>query len=492
MPLERILRNRRCHEIVFFLCARGINNSPSGFAEICIHDCAEQALVDDLRQRDKKIQGLELEREALAVQCAIFMSTVNATAAAKTGATIANSVDGSSERPDLSQERNGTGAPAGEQKVTETRELCDTPSAVSTPHEKNDGVRDGEDVWLANAEGDHPVKGLEAGKRKASQGEGAKAPADQGRESSVDKKRGAGTTHLRQKSDKASETQHRGHRKEPRSTSAVLPTGDGSRLQRKQLAPPTTAGRRRVSTISYPQHGSRVTLITPASDGSPLEDEVEVAKAEEAPVSTGSGSAERAPDEPPGIEDAEVSATQPTKVPCPAPPMPRRPSNTSVAGHAPTPLLPCHPSAEAVVGAGKPGGDAVSLSSSGERVGSSSDCRVAGKSSASTGPAAETDGEKGEDVCENDLLEGPAGPLATIRSVDAIAGNERPQQGEGNVDMSTPTPTTRKDDGVQGVVPTHLVDGVRVLKHSGRGKPKMKVLWVTPDLSEIFYTKIGR
>ncbi|CBJ31255.1 expressed unknown protein [Ectocarpus siliculosus] len=37
-----------------------------------------------------------------------------------------------------------------------------------------------------------------------------------------------------------------------------------------------------------------------------------------------------------------------------------------------------------------------------------------------------------------------------------------------------------------------LVEGVPVLKYGGRGKPKAKMLWVTPDLSEIFYTQAGR
>ncbi|CAM9304225.1 unnamed protein product [Ectocarpus sp. 4 AP-2014] len=37
-----------------------------------------------------------------------------------------------------------------------------------------------------------------------------------------------------------------------------------------------------------------------------------------------------------------------------------------------------------------------------------------------------------------------------------------------------------------------LVEGVPVFKYGGRGKPKAKMLWVTPDLSEIFYTQAGR
>lgn len=39
---------------------------------------------------------------------------------------------------------------------------------------------------------------------------------------------------------------------------------------------------------------------------------------------------------------------------------------------------------------------------------------------------------------------------------------------------------------------SRLLGGVPVWKYGGRGKPKAKTLWVTPDLSEIFYTQAGR
>lgn len=46
-------------------------------------------------------------------------------------------------------------------------------------------------------------------------------------------------------------------------------------------------------------------------------------------------------------------------------------------------------------------------------------------------------------------------------------------------------------EAASGVV-TRMLQGVPVLKHGSRGKPKAKLLWVTPDLYEIFYTEVRR
>ncbi|CAB1121430.1 unnamed protein product [Ectocarpus sp. CCAP 1310/34] len=60
------------------------------------------------------------------------------------------------------------------------------------------------------------------------------------------------------------------------------------------------------------------------------------------------------------------------------------------------------------------------------------------------------------------------------------ASSEQPGLGKG-----------RRDPDAAAFRP-RLVEGVPVLKYGGRGKPKAKMLWVTPDLSEIFYTQAGR
>lgn len=62
---------------------------------------------------------------------------------------------------------------------------------------------------------------------------------------------------------------------------------------------------------------------------------------------------------------------------------------------------------------------------------------------------------------------------------------------------SSPVPPRLDQAGAESETPgfrSRLVNGVPVFKYGGggRGKPKPKVLWVTPDLSEIFYTQAGR
>lgn len=68
---------------------------------------------------------------------------------------------------------------------------------------------------------------------------------------------------------------------------------------------------------------------------------------------------------------------------------------------------------------------------------------------------------------------------------------------EVDVELPLLVPPRLDDMGAESETPvfrSRLVDGVPVLKYGGggRGKPKPKVLWVTPDLSEIFYTQAGR
>ena len=55
-----------------------------------------------------------------------------------------------------------------------------------------------------------------------------------------------------------------------------------------------------------------------------------------------------------------------------------------------------------------------------------------------------------------------------------------------------PAESRKNEDPLSDMFASRLVDGVPVLKYGGKGKPKPKVLWVTPDLSELFYTRVGR
>lgn len=61
-------------------------------------------------------------------------------------------------------------------------------------------------------------------------------------------------------------------------------------------------------------------------------------------------------------------------------------------------------------------------------------------------------------------------------------------------DITTPPLSTRleRPESYSNAFVPRLLEGIPVLKHSVKGKPKEKTLWVTPDLSEIYYTAVGR
>ena len=67
-------------------------------------------------------------------------------------------------------------------------------------------------------------------------------------------------------------------------------------------------------------------------------------------------------------------------------------------------------------------------------------------------------------------------------------------EGETVRDEETTLAPRPEQEYISGATVPRLVGGIRVLKYggSGRGKTKAKTLWVTPDLSEIYYTAIGR
>ena len=69
----------------------------------------------------------------------------------------------------------------------------------------------------------------------------------------------------------------------------------------------------------------------------------------------------------------------------------------------------------------------------------------------------------------------------------------REDKGEAHsVEARLPAQSTKNEGPMSDMFASRLVDGVPVLKYGGQGKPKPKVLWVTPDLSELFYTRVGR
>ncbi|CAN0438937.1 unnamed protein product, partial [Ectocarpus sp. 12 AP-2014] len=121
-----------------------------------------------------------------------------------------------------------------------------------------------------------------------------------------------------------------------------------------------------------------------------------------------------------------------------------------------------------------------------------------------------TDVETGEGT-ENASAQGVPPPLAQTASTgrfsgdDDEAGEEKSTPHGGKIEEAKseaghgveatseqPGLDERRRDPDAAAFRPRLVGGVPVLKYGGRGKPKAKMLWVTPDLSEIFYTQAGR
>lgn len=132
--------------------------------------------------------------------------------------------------------------------------------------------------------------------------------------------------------------------------------------------------------------------------------------------------------------------------------------------------------------------------------------------------AMQTLGQESDDAeCRegsNGLVDGGRATASPTRSSTTAGNNEpdctKPLPSNGEVeevepgakqglemDVESSVPPRLDDIGTESETPvfrSRLVDGVPVLKYGGGGKakPKPKVLWVSPDLSEIFYTQTGR
>lgn len=144
------------------------------------------------------------------------------------------------------------------------------------------------------------------------------------------------------------------------------------------------------------------------------------------------------------------------------------------------------------VGGGGRDGDGETQTERGESVecGESSDGLVdgAGKTAVALAPARvpATTAGNGELDCSKHLT-----------TDGGVGGVEHEAKLGLEVDVESSVPPRLDEVGAGSETPvfrSRLVDGVPVLKYGGgRGKtPKPKVLWVTPDLSEIFYTQMGR
>lgn len=76
-------------------------------------------------------------------------------------------------------------------------------------------------------------------------------------------------------------------------------------------------------------------------------------------------------------------------------------------------------------------------------------------------------------------------------SFDSTAYVKRKPETIADITMPLSTRLKRPESYSNTFAP-RLLEGITVLKHSLKGKPKEKTLWVTPDLSEIYYTSVGR
>ena len=309
---------------------------------------------------------------------------------------------------------------------------------------------------------------------------------------------------------------------------------------RRQLNPKFAVIPGRVNAISYPRRGTRVTIELPVEKKPPTEDKHREPEGDlEAVGRRASSVTEKAYDEAQKMEassaeDKAYSDAQKVEehsgydgqaAPCPPPPLPRRPSDKLVVGPTPAPPLPsrpsnlsagctfsktapllsdgsvctavCTPDAKLrLVGTGINNsenkfclGD-VEPTSVAEETGFGGSGRMSGSA------------EGGGRTAAGDVFESTATARSTTN--DVYIGEEESHEappsawvGEDkrethSLEDESPAQSPKNEHSTSDMFASRLVEGVPVLKYGGKGKPKPKMLWVTPDLSELFYTRVGR
>lgn len=312
-----------------------------------------------------------------------------------------------------------------------------------------------------------------------------------------------------------------------------------ARSARKQLTPQASEIPGRVTTISYPRCGNRATFtpmvaskITPAmgkaSDSIRSLKEAGIQREDETTASPVTAQAagkvpndlgrlarrSKSEDKQVGLCGAQSSPLQ-------------QPSQNTTVEHSPSPQdarqLPCTPSDKALPN-DHPTSSTDTMSDPQRNVGTSvGDAEdiggEGGGGRGGSGAATQTKGRENAEPRESSdgLVDGgriavtpgpsrspvPAGngdsdcPKPSPSNREEVGGVERGGL-EVDAESRVPVPPRLEEVGREAepetpVLRSRLVDGVPVLKYGGgRGKPKPKVLWVTPDLSEIFYTQAGR
>lgn len=464
-----------------------------------------QALVGDLRSREKTIRQLEAKNATLA--------------AVKVAATPAPAPR-ERERPRQGSAKSARAAVAA---ATGAAAVGSSQSVLLPPRRTLSGVS-----VEAKADGRRHVRAASAERRNA-------ARAAPGAPESVAWGAAARNPLVDKDSDRGSANT---------ANAATVPSS--VRPARKQLAPQAAVVPGRVATISYPRGGTRATFtpsaaataIGPGTAGAGAGDSTLPTEAASttprkgdgcragkksgssgAPQAVAGGAREDGgrSEAPRGIVEEQAGSGGPR----PSPRQQRRPSQDRVAESGSSPqgacrqpgrstsrvaLLPndkpttsaaCSGAAKTLAaeetdvfgGKGGGGGGDGTGSTAGRGINEGRSCRVG---------EPEAEGECAADPARS------AAPAATsvegspCRMPPPSAAEKEPQEVESGaeqglrVDIESPRPDEMGAESEPAVFRSRLVEGVPVLKYGGRGKPKAKVLWVTPDLSEIFYTQAGR
>lgn len=486
-------------------------------------------MVNDLRLRDRKIQGLEAANAELAARAV-------GTAEALDGATAVPPIPSQQgQRASLPEEKPTIAAPREEKGGTEIKGTCGSTGNSFTwgGEKKNDGS------CAVDLEAQHTIEERTTNAPKTRQCIGLENKA-QGR--GHEEKLSAGAANRGKRRNRGP------HGMVVTAKPAAVPD---VRLAWKQLAPPTaTLGR--VSAMSYPRCGSRVTLAPPVArdtetrmirgGGNAAGENAEGAG--RAAFGLAHGSREDAPH-----MERKQSARAAKESPCTAPPPPPpRPSNadeieTLASSFTPHQVRgsPRVGNADPIAlasevkedsGVGNVGGnnygherpDSVetghradpvpptrrpTLSSGSDRIENAERGVVESEEKGDNG-AGDADGSTHEhERADSRVTRRKAIPTRTSIESNADLCGIACDREEREASPSMPTKVLDGEkrgkgtdplalemnacDQATGVFMSRLVEGVPVLKHGSKGgKPKAKVLWVTSDLSEIFYTGAGR
>lgn len=459
---------------------------PFHIAQFKFRSCAhphKQALVRDLRLRETQIHRLEAENAALTR--VVVAAAIPGCPAAVTPVTLPQADH------QLRQESAGSITPmngeAREGSLTRSEQASNTCASQASLEGGN--REDCRRRSASNGEEQRSTEASGAGTRESHEGIEVK-------------------NRLEQK-DGGSKADGRPAEEVSRSRCNTTTTAAPSdsvivRKIRKQLTPQAAViPGRRVAPISYPRRGSRVTLVPP-EDGDPPEEDRNWQGSEPEAIGNGesdtvvvktSGDApsmdvQDAVSEkmPPGL--TMVPPQQPSDGrqirPTPEPPLPRRPSDrlaactySTAAACVDDTVLHLEGLAPVGVTEEKGAGGETGLGGDTERRGHANG--VADEQmTTSVRPS------------NNDVFDDRESEMPGARPSTCVA--EVGHGGTSKAHVESSMPLRREEHPVtDGILISRLVEGVSVLKYGGGGgKPKAKMLWATPDLSGIFYTRVGK